>query len=150
MADTTEKSEPRSKKKFAESLESTPPEVPESISDLLQLDGRSWVVAAPDLQLHCSYEQCQGVRFFHCASPTIFVPDSRQTDAFMTYVCRNCRRTFKTYALRIVQEGDHVYGAAMKYGEQPSFGPPIPSRVISLIGPDRELFLRGRRGKITA
>lgn len=36
-------------------------------------------------------------------------------------------------------------GSATKFGEIPSFGPPVPSRVISLIGPDRELFLRGRR-----
>src|SRR5271166_2758708 len=32
-----------------------------------------------------------------------------------------------------------------KFGEHPPFGPPIPSRLISLIGPDRELFLKGRR-----
>lgn len=38
-------------------------------------------------------------------------------------------------------------GQANKLGEEPPFGPPIPSRVISLIGPDRELFIRGRRSE---
>jgi hypothetical protein len=38
-------------------------------------------------------------------------------------------------------------GAAVKLGEFSSFGPPIPSRVITLIGPDRELFIRGRRAE---
>jgi hypothetical protein len=32
-----------------------------------------------------------------------------------------------------------------KYGEEPTFGPPTPARAISLIGPDREQFLKGRR-----
>lgn len=27
----------------------------------------------------------------------------------------------------------------------PPFGPPVPSKVVTLIGPDREMFLRGRR-----
>jgi uncharacterized small protein (DUF1192 family) len=36
---------------------------------------------------------------------------------------------------------------AIKLGEFPSFGPPIPSRVITLIGPDREIFIRGRRAE---
>lgn len=38
-------------------------------------------------------------------------------------------------------------GSAIKLGEFPSFGPPIPLRVITLIGPDREMFIRGRRAE---
>jgi len=36
---------------------------------------------------------------------------------------------------------------AYKFGEYPPFGPPTPSRVIELIGPDREIFLQGRRSE---
>jgi hypothetical protein len=36
----------------------------------------------------------------------------------------------------------------LKLGELPLFGPPTPSRVISLIGPDRKIFLKGRRAEI--
>jgi len=32
-------------------------------------------------------------------------------------------------------------------GETLPFGPPTPARVITLIGPDRELFLKGRRAE---
>jgi hypothetical protein len=32
-----------------------------------------------------------------------------------------------------------------KLGEFPAFGPPTPARLISLIGPDRDLFVKGRR-----
>lgn len=34
---------------------------------------------------------------------------------------------------------------AVKYGEIPTFGLPTPSRAITLIGPDKDLFLLGRR-----
>jgi hypothetical protein len=40
-----------------------------------------------------------------------------------------------------------LVGTATKYGEIPPFGPPSPSKVISLVGPDRELFLKGRRAE---
>jgi hypothetical protein len=36
-------------------------------------------------------------------------------------------------------------GECYKIGELPVYGPPTPSRLISLIGPDREIFLKGRR-----
>jgi len=38
-------------------------------------------------------------------------------------------------------------GTVYKFGEYPAFGPPTPARVISLIGPDREVYLRGRRAE---
>lgn len=34
-----------------------------------------------------------------------------------------------------------------KLGEVPPFGPPTPARLITLIGGDRELFLKGRRAE---
>ncbi len=36
-------------------------------------------------------------------------------------------------------------GVCYKLGEHPTFGPILPSKLIALIGPDRELFLKGRR-----
>jgi hypothetical protein len=35
-----------------------------------------------------------------------------------------------------------------KIAEWPPFAPRIPSKVISLVGPDRDLFLKGRRAEI--
>ena len=34
-----------------------------------------------------------------------------------------------------------------KFGEVPSFGPPIPARVITLLGGEREYYLKGRRSE---
>jgi hypothetical protein len=40
-----------------------------------------------------------------------------------------------------------AYAEILKLGEDPPFGPRVPPRVISLIGPDREAFLKGRRSE---
>jgi hypothetical protein len=60
------------------------------------------------------------------------------------YTCRNCNRNEKVYAVAGKPKGAGE-GVVMKLGESPPFGSPLASRVISLIGPERELFLKGRR-----
>jgi hypothetical protein len=35
----------------------------------------------------------------------------------------------------------------LKFGEIPTFGPPTPSRVISILGGEREYYLKGRRAE---
>jgi len=65
--------------------------------------------------------------------------------AFIHYECRNCEDTIKIYAVMARLNGNRSpEGIAWKFGEFPVFGPHVPSRVISLIGPDRDLFLQGR------
>jgi hypothetical protein len=67
---------------------------------------------------------------------------------FLKYICRNCESTAKTFAVVIILPKDKKQSVwALKLGETPAFGPHIPSRVITLIGPDRDLFLRGRRAE---
>jgi hypothetical protein len=150
MADKSEKPVSMPKKKFAEFLESTPPYTVEGISDLCALDSPNWVLSAPRIQLHCSSEACHGVRFFRCKSDPFIIrhfkvePYGRYL--FRTYQCSNCQKTEKTYALLVVDDGDGS-GRVVKLGELPPFGPPVPARVISLVGPDRELFLSGRRAE---
>jgi hypothetical protein len=51
-------------------------------------------------------------------------------------VCARCDGRWRGYS-----------GTALKLGEVPPFGPQVPARVISLIGPDREIFLKGRRAE---
>jgi hypothetical protein len=69
---------------------------------------------------------------------------AHQHDVFVNYTCRNCGKTTKTFALWVVPIPP--YDARIyKYGEYPQFGPPTPSRLLSLIREDRDLFLKGRR-----
>jgi hypothetical protein len=60
------------------------------------------------------------------------------------YACKNCGKTLKEYSLWIKLIGAEK-GEIYKFGELPPFGPPIPPRLVSLIGPDKDLFLKGLR-----
>src|SRR6266566_935321 len=135
---------------IAEFLEAFAPGSQAIIRDLIEPGagpGRwpSW--AGPDIQLHCDSDTCSGKRIFEAMSGA--GNPSNATDwqrVFMVYRCRNCQQRQKTFALLVKRTGD-VMGVAYKIGEVPSFGPPVPARVIALIGPNRELFLRGRRAE---
>jgi len=110
--------------------------------------GFYYQMALPELELHCSTPPCDGVRFFEPEGEFYpkLQPKARQ-EAFITYRCRNCRGTAKTYALLACLSEDENNGEMYKLGEYPSFGPPTPARLISLIGPEKEYFLKGRRAE---
>jgi hypothetical protein len=109
--------------------------------------GNAWWVAGPDIILHCPNEQCGGERVFASISGWESLSD-KPNWIFRVYQCRNCRRYAKTYALIVKEEGEAPSdGVAVKVGEWPAFGPPVPSKLMSLVGPDRELFLQGRRAE---
>ena len=42
--------------------------------------------------------------------------------------------------LSTIEQSD---GICCKLGEFPQYGPPVPSRLIKLIGPDRDIFIKG-------
>lgn len=136
-------------KEFAEFLQSTPPFTAIAIKDLAEskrtVHGATYyTIATPTIQLHC--DQCEGTRFFQCRAEIVLrekIPD----DLFLVYVCKNCNASLKTYALCVTRNTGSVAGTASKYGEAPMFGPQTPARVITLIGRDRDLFLKGRRAE---
>ena len=137
---------------FSEFLESTPPSSLANIGPLTKTRAdsmgnvRRYEILAPEIQLHCPEETCNGTRFFRCTDNSL--PDISQNSYnffYMTYMCSNCQVTTKTFSLAAKREGCTNAGTCYKFGELPSYGPPTPSRLIKLIGPDRELFLMGRR-----
>ncbi len=149
MADDAQrKGEPA--KTFRDFLESTPPSSTVQIADLVgegEISGPGWTypLTTPDIQLYC--DDCDGPRYFHnVAKDRIWMQDKGVKDVFLTYLCRNCRATVKTFAIQARHTGSRA-GKAIKYGELPPFGPVIPARVITLIGPNRDLFLQGRRAE---
>lgn len=103
----------------------------------------------PTLELHCTSASCNGSRLFRSISQS---PDTSLEDVFsyVTFRCANCGVTKKVFSLsfRVVSLRDSsqsFFLIGRKLGESPAFGPRLPSKVISLIGPDRELFLQGSR-----
>lgn len=136
---------------LSEFLESIPPSQLTAIEDLTELQynphGPDWpVFRIPEIQLHCPQETCNGTRFFRCTDKS----KQRLTEEsfsffYVAYICSNCQQTTKTFSLAARKTKGSASGNCYKFGELPFYGPPTPARLIKLIGPDRELFLKGRR-----
>lgn len=115
-------------------LESVAPGKKNEISGLVS----NGAIELPNITLHC--ETCGGIRIYASLIPRVSA-NSTNSRHFITYQCRNCKARYKTFALFFSLDDS----GALKYGEEPSFGPPIPTRASKLIGSDRELFFKGRR-----
>lgn len=138
---------------FAEFLESHPPNQSKRITKIWSNythSGASYRgVITPEIQLHCPEETCNGTRFFRCISTPAEVTEGSFINSFLTYRCWNCQKTKKVFSISVrMDKHPSKYletGDAIKFGEDPAFGPPTSSRLIKLIGPDRDAFLKGRR-----
>lgn len=135
---------------FAEFLEASPPNRPVQITDLMDTKWNSHFqrsyLKTPEIQLHCPDDSCNGIRFHRCTNGNYTeIPSETPIDCFITYLCSNCRQHTKIFSIRAYRESGNDNGILSKYGEYPIFGPPIPPRLLKLIGPDRDNFLKGRR-----
>jgi hypothetical protein len=107
-----------------------------------------WAIPPTEIELHCS--KCGGPRIFEPTSNQITVrPDRPKTDDhFVAYRCRNCQQRSKTFAVRIARPETHLgKGIVLKIGETPSFGPSLPSRLVTLFQDDIKLLSKGRRAE---
>ena len=64
---------------------------------------------------------------------------------FPTFVCRNCTKNVKRFAIRVGQCEEDKVVTIQKFGEIPEFGPPNPPKLMAITGAEREAFLKGRR-----
>lgn len=136
---------------IAEFLENTPPNQIIHISDLSVWTQGTYnnynAMRTPEIQLHCDDDSCNGVRFFRCISGKNERLKSNDFELFyVTYLCSNCQRVQKIFSLAAKVDNDtKPQGICYKFGELPTYGPPVSPRLIKLIGPDRDDFLKGRR-----
>lgn len=131
-------------------LESTPPNVPQEITNLLKRQhpnsvGNPWSFVPPQIHLFC--EADGGFRWF--LSPTDYIFVEKREWKFLTYRCRNCGGPWKTYALVIETLSTGPPDVeVMKLGEYPPFGAPISARIEKLLGEkDLELYRKGMRSE---
>jgi len=131
-------------------LESTPPGKEVGISDPVETRHSSgfgppvpaYYIDLPTIEIHCSTKACNGIRCFGPSTDKLWLRDKFE---FFSYKCKNCGNGQKIYAVGVVF---HEHSCkVLKLGEVPAFGPPKPSRLTSLIGPDKENFLKGRRSE---
>ena len=137
---------------ISEFLESTPPNQRIHLSDLVTVTQTTYGkyiynVRTPEIQLHCEHENCNGIRFFRCKSEKENYIDINGYNFFyVTYICSNCQKVEKTFSLAAkVNTHGKPQGECYKFGELPTYGPPVASKLMKLIGPDRDEFLKGRR-----
>lgn len=125
-------------------LEQTSPGVKVCVLDL-ETSAQDGMVRmrTPEIELHCA--TCNGIRFFAYLGTAAYIGKREPSSSFLNYLCRNCRRATKAFAVSYRFDEKSGKWCVFKYGEDPSFGPPTPARAITLIGPDREEFLKGRR-----
>ena len=135
-------------RKMGEFLTAIPPNTMVALDGgLVQYSGSSQrTLVTPDVILHCPSDACNGERIFKHDNSHHILPAKKWMLFWLVYQCRNCARHRKTFAVQVYSEGDGL-GNIQKVGEIPPFGPPLPSRVMKLVGPDRELFLKGRRAE---
>jgi len=143
---------------FKDILQDLPPGEYFDIPDVVYETNKSWMsdevlmaIRTPDLQMHCDNEKCNGVRLFeynqfpmHYEYRSIEGGDTSYDYAYIEYLCQNCKENLKSCGIMIIKIHDDKKTAdIIKFGEYPFYGPHVPSKLISLIGPDRELFLKG-------
>lgn len=151
MTETEEIQEEQEEITFAEFLESTPPSSLTRVSDLGKKEyypggGLSgFYMNKPEIQLHCPDDNCNGTRFFRCTTRGGIQVSEEYSFEYVSYLCSNCRKHEKTFSLALRADNMDGPGDCYKFGELPIYGPPTPSKLIKLIGPDREIFLKGRR-----
>jgi len=131
---------------FADFLEGVPPSQQRSIADLgVPSNSTSSEIYTPQLILHCTSEMCNGPRTHRRSGDSSYIQAGKAKNVFLTYICSNCRTKYKLYSLNVTLADDDKSGVAYKFGEQPPFGPITPTRLLTLLGDQRDLFLKGRR-----
>jgi hypothetical protein len=132
-------------------LESVPLHSPRQVETLLDSSKATgcYVHFPSSINLYCKHETCGGVRRHNWErefGASLFIWD-RTYYAFVAYACTNCLASKQVFGLKSVWNGKQgASGVCTKIYQEPPFGPPIPSRVFSIIGDaNRECFLQARR-----
>jgi hypothetical protein len=139
---------------FLDILQDLPPGEYFNISDVIYYTNKSTLIRTPRLQLYCNNEKCKGIKLFeHNQFPMMYETNvveggdnSYYEHVYLEYLCQNCKENYKSFALLLLNiHEDETTADIVKIGEFPFYGPYIPSKLISLIGPDREMFLKGMK-----
>lgn len=116
---------------IAEFLENIPQNQIINIADLSDWkvpgEYRSYknVMRTPEIQLHCSHENCNGIRFFRCVKGRGELLRETWDYFYVTYKCSNCQTIEKTFSLAVkVDKDQRPRGECYKFGELPAYGPP--------------------------
>ena len=130
-----------------EFFENVPPGMAKMAEGVVQVQHFSppkYRLDLPAIDLHCHI--CEGTRIFQASHQDGEIREGGyKYSVQVRYQCRNCARALKIYALLVFSNSDGW--AIYKLGELPEFGPPTPSRLITLIRDERDYYAKGRRSE---
>lgn len=98
-----------------------------------------------ELELYCDKDSCARELFFESTSHVSVTVG--WNDEFVSYRCKNCEKSFKRFSIVVKLHKNFRDAEMFKYGEIPSFGPPTPKKVQSMLGEHRDYFFKGRRSE---
>lgn len=130
-----------------EFVTAVPPHKNARIVGLFMLD--SFHIDLPVVFLYCYSDTCTSHCMFggYLDHGSKLYGGSKRND-WMVYTCRNCKKFMYNFAVMLQRDPeDGTSMLAVKVGQSPPFGPPVPSRLNKLLGPDRGLFFKGRRAE---
>lgn len=132
-----------------EFFEGVPPGQTVNISNLAKKTG-TYVgdndFLLPDISLYCENEACDGFRWFEIEDSYKLMAES-SSHKFIYFKCKNCGKSRKVYSIWVYLNKDRTTGALYKFGEVPEFGPPTPSKVVSILGNEKDYYFKGRRAE---
>jgi hypothetical protein len=134
---------------FREFLEKHPPSSDVIVKNLFKTslvrDEYRHELSTPELLLFCLSDICGGQRIFRFHSgERIIDSKTKITQTYIRYLCSNCRRQLKIFALN-VDITDYDNCRVYKFGELPLYGSPTPPRLLNLFDHERDMYLKGRR-----
>ena len=134
---------------FANFLESVPPSQKRIVSGTIEATyaGDTHQLNLSDILIFCPSEECNGSRVFRYEGEKRYIRP-KDNDFFIDYICSNCRKSHKLFALRVEGPSAQNLVVLYKYGEMPPFGPPTPPRLLRLLEDQKSLFIKGRRCEI--
>lgn len=135
-------------KSLIDLLKSTPSGGPYAVADFTFVDSNNqWTLNQPPIQMYCYSESCMGYRFFDLNSSNHAHPATTVQYIFMTYKCRNCRRSPKTFALRAMSVEPGSPSVVIKMGEFPFYGSQLSPKLLAFLGADKDFFIQGHRAE---
>lgn len=118
--------------------------------DIRRDQGTGIYVDLPVIRLHCGHADCGGTRAYDPTTNPLHLhrwQKGHVGNLFISYCCRHCNTTRKTYALRLAIETFGRTAEVFKIGESPAFGDPRPNLIKNVLNDEIEYFERGYRAE---
>jgi hypothetical protein len=101
----------------------------------------------PAIRLWCDNDECDGFRNFDPDNRSeellVYEKEPEVRDTFLLFVCRNCRRSAKKYAISYRYNFSSKELLAEKLGEDPPLSFHVPARLRKLVGSELKKFKKG-------